>query len=35
MQLKDSDYSDDGSDVTVGDRSSRHPKTPEPKQEKH
>ena len=35
MQLKDSDYSDDGSDVTVGDRSSRRLKTHEPKQEKH
>jgi hypothetical protein len=34
-QLKDSDYSDDGSDVTVEDRSLRRPKTPEPKQEKH
>jgi hypothetical protein len=34
-QLKDSDYSDDGSDFTVGDRSSRRHKTHEPKQEKH
>ena len=33
--MKDSDYSDDGSDVSVGDRSLRHPKTQEPKQEKH
>jgi hypothetical protein len=33
--LKDSDYSDDGSDFTVGDRSSRRHKTHEPKQEKH
>jgi len=35
MQLKDSDYSDDGSDVTFSDRSLRHGKTKEPKQEKH
>jgi len=34
-QLKDSDYSDDGSDVTVSDRSLRRHKTQEPKQEKH
>ena len=34
-QLKDSDYSDDGSDFTVGDKSSRRHKTHEPKQEKH
>jgi hypothetical protein len=34
-QLKDSDYSDDGSDVTIEDRSLRLPKTQEPKQEKH
>jgi len=33
--LKDSDYSDDTSDVTVGDRNLRRPKTQEPKQEKH
>jgi hypothetical protein len=35
MQLKDSDYSDDGSDVTVSNRSLRRHKTQEPKQEKH
>ena len=34
-QLKDSDYSDDGSDFTGGNRSSRRHKTHEPKQEKH
>jgi outer membrane murein-binding lipoprotein Lpp len=35
MQLKDSDYSDDGSDVTFSDRSLRCHRKPEPKQEKH
>ena len=34
-QLRDSDYSDDGSDFTVGDKSSRRHRTHEPKQEKH
>ena len=34
-QLRDSDYSDDGSDFTDGNRSSRRHKTHEPKQEKH
>jgi hypothetical protein len=34
-QLKDSDYSDNGSDVTFSDRSLRCHKKQEPKQEKH
>jgi hypothetical protein len=34
-QLKDSDYSDDGSDVTCSDRSLRCHRKLEPKQEKH
>jgi hypothetical protein len=35
MQLKDSDYSDDGSDVTFSNRSLRYHRKLEPKQEKH
>jgi len=35
MQLKDSDYSDNGSDVTFSNRSLRCHKKQEPKQEKH
>jgi len=35
MQLKDNDYSDDGSDVTFSDRSLRCHKKKDTKQEKH